>query len=139
MLLYTILHSPPVFKSSDRSITEYTIGWGQYAIRNGSRQDAANTYLEPASNWDNLDVLINTQAIKVLHTGEEDGVPVINGVQFAQNSSSEHCVDCKTRGLVLISMKVLSMRSMRPRRSSYLVRQYGCMENERWSNLVHDT
>lgn len=64
-------------------------GWGQYAIRNGSRQDAANTYLEPAANWDNLDVLINTQVTKVVKTGEEDGVPVINGVQFAQNSTSE--------------------------------------------------
>lgn len=67
-------------------------GWGQYAIRNGSRQDAANTYLEPASNWDNLDVLINTQVTKVLKIGEESGVPVIRGVQFALNSTSESVV-----------------------------------------------
>lgn len=82
-------------------------------------------------------MLINTQVIKVLQTGEEDGVPIINGVQFARNSSSEYHVDFKARRLVLISMKVLSMRSMRPRRSSSLVRQSWYLD-ARSSNLVHD-
>ncbi|EIM83276.1 aryl-alcohol-oxidase from pleurotus Eryingii [Stereum hirsutum FP-91666 SS1] len=77
------------------------ISWGQYAIRNGSRQDAANTYLEPASNWDNLDVLINTQVTKVFKIGEESGVPVIRGVQFALNSTSSVYAVNATKEVIL--------------------------------------
>lgn len=67
-------------------------GWGQYAIRNGSRQDAANTYLEPVSNNSNVDVLINTQVTRVVQTGVSNGVPVVNGVEFAQNATGESLV-----------------------------------------------
>ncbi|KAH8983348.1 aryl alcohol oxidase [Lactarius akahatsu] len=36
----------------------------------------------------NLDVLINTQVTKVLQTGTRHGVPVLQGVQFAQSAAS---------------------------------------------------
>lgn len=87
-----------LLRSSSKLLTDVGVdvvlsGFGQYAIRNGSREDAANTYLEPAaSSLQNLDVLINTQVTRVLQTSEDGGVPVFKGVQFAQSASSESFV-----------------------------------------------
>lgn len=63
------------------------IGWNQFAIGQGRRTSAATAYLRPALSRPNLDVLINTQVTKVLQTGTRHGVPVFQGVQFAQSAA----------------------------------------------------
>lgn len=63
------------------------IGLNQFAIGEGRRTSAATTYLRPALSRPNLDVLINTQVRKVLQTGTRNGVPVLQGVQFAHSAA----------------------------------------------------
>lgn len=82
----------------------------------------------------------------MVQTGEEDGVPVINGVQFARNSTSEYHSEAKTRKPMLIfhgALKVLSMWSMLPRKLFSLVRRYwhpckrGCLISSTIYSRVH--
>ncbi|KAH9044875.1 aryl-alcohol-oxidase from pleurotus Eryingii [Lactarius hengduanensis] len=53
----------------------------------GRRTSAATAYLRPALSRPNLDALINTQVRKVLQTGTRNGIPVLQGVQFAQSAA----------------------------------------------------
>ncbi|KAI0311463.1 aryl-alcohol-oxidase from pleurotus Eryingii [Amylostereum chailletii] len=62
------------------------VGWTQYSIGNGTRASAATSYLLPAlAAHENLDVLINTQATKLVQTGKEGRLPVFRGVELAQS------------------------------------------------------
>ncbi|KAN0141960.1 hypothetical protein V8E53_000422 [Lactarius tabidus] len=63
------------------------IGCNQFAVGEGRRTSAATAYLRPALSRHNLDVLVNTQVTKVLHTGTREGVPVFKGVEFAQSAT----------------------------------------------------
>lgn len=56
-------------------------------IGNGQRSNSATGYIAPALDRSNLDVLVNTQVIKLLKTGEEDGVAIVKGVQFTQSAA----------------------------------------------------
>ncbi|KAI0041583.1 GMC oxidoreductase [Auriscalpium vulgare] len=63
------------------------IGWVQYTIDNGERASSYTAYIKPALARSNFDVLINTRVTKVIQTGNESGVPIFRGVQFAPSSS----------------------------------------------------
>ncbi|KZV75707.1 GMC oxidoreductase [Peniophora sp. CONT] len=63
-------------------------GWSPVAQRDGARSSGWTSYIKPYLNRTNFDVLIDHQVTKVLQTGQEKGVPVFRGVQFAQNSSA---------------------------------------------------
>ncbi|KAH9003688.1 aryl-alcohol-oxidase from pleurotus Eryingii [Lactarius hatsudake] len=56
------------------------IGLNQFAVGGGRRTSAATAYLRPALSRPNLDVLISTQDTR-------NGVPVFQGVQFAQSAA----------------------------------------------------
>ncbi|KAH9170729.1 alcohol oxidase [Lactarius sanguifluus] len=75
------------FNMDMNSGNPFGIGLNQFAIGEGRRTSAATAYLRPALSRPNLDVLINTQVTKVLQTGARDGVPVLQGVQFAQSAA----------------------------------------------------
>ncbi|EIM81860.1 aryl-alcohol oxidase-like protein [Stereum hirsutum FP-91666 SS1] len=63
------------------------ISWSQNAIADGARSSSARDYIAPALSRSNLDVVVNTQVTKVVQTGTQDGLPVFQGVEFAQNAS----------------------------------------------------
>ncbi|KAI0321297.1 alcohol oxidase [Amylostereum chailletii] len=65
------------------------VGYSQSSVRGGQRQSAAAAYLYPAFNRSNLDILVNTRAVRLNQTGVEDGVPAFRAVQLAQSSDSE--------------------------------------------------
>ena len=54
-------------------------------ISNGQRVNAATAYLVPVMSRSNLDIVVNTQATKILKTGSEDGEAVFRGVQFTDS------------------------------------------------------
>ncbi|KAE9387132.1 alcohol oxidase [Gymnopus androsaceus JB14] len=61
------------------------IGWTQATISNGQRVNAATAYLVPVMSRSNLDIVVNTQATKILKTGSEDGKAVFRAVQFTDS------------------------------------------------------
>ncbi|KAI0040461.1 GMC oxidoreductase [Auriscalpium vulgare] len=66
------------------------IGFSQATIRNGSRESSATAYIHPtlAAAASRLDVLINTQVVRILQTGIEHGLPVFRGVRFAASANA---------------------------------------------------
>ncbi|KAI0087637.1 aryl-alcohol oxidase-like protein [Irpex rosettiformis] len=77
------------------------IGWTQVTIADGERQSAALSYLDPILSRKNLDILVNTQATKVLQTGVSGGKPVFRGVQFSQVGSGKFTTLKATREVIL--------------------------------------
>ncbi|KAI0067080.1 alcohol oxidase [Artomyces pyxidatus] len=63
------------------------IGWVQYTIGGGQRASSFTSYIQPALNRPNFDVLINTQVSKVYQTGTQKGLPIFRGVQFSQSAN----------------------------------------------------
>ncbi|KAI0757745.1 alcohol oxidase [Daedaleopsis nitida] len=59
------------------------VSWTPFAIQEGARSNAARNYLEPILSRSNLDILVNTQVVKVTKTGTDGNTPVITGVQYA--------------------------------------------------------
>lgn len=55
-------------------------------VSDGARSSSAREYIAPVLSRSNLDVVVNTQATKIVQTGTQDGLPVLNGVQFAQSA-----------------------------------------------------
>ncbi|KIK65201.1 hypothetical protein GYMLUDRAFT_220474 [Collybiopsis luxurians FD-317 M1] len=65
------------------------MGFVQNTIANGSRDSSARAYIHPAlAIRPNLDVLINTQVVKLFQTGLEGGIPIVKGVQFTSSTNS---------------------------------------------------
>ncbi|THU96825.1 aryl-alcohol-oxidase from pleurotus Eryingii [Dendrothele bispora CBS 962.96] len=56
----------------------------QSTIGNGERSSSATAYLEPALDRSNLDVLINTRAIRLVANETQAGTPVFTGVELVQ-------------------------------------------------------
>ena len=65
------------------------IGYLQATIGNGERSSGATAYVEPVLERQNLDLLIQTQVIKILQTGEENGKPVFTKIQAAQGPNGK--------------------------------------------------
>lgn len=63
-------------------------GWAQSTIANGTRQSSAIAYLWPALNRPNLDVLIHTQATRLVQTGRTGSKPIFRSVEFATGPSA---------------------------------------------------
>jgi len=87
----------------------YPIGMGfiQNSIANGSRDSSARAYIHPAlASGQNFDVLVNTQAVKLLQTGQEHGIPVVRGVQFASSVNSS--LSGNTRTVIAMEEVILS-------------------------------
>ncbi|KAI0039712.1 GMC oxidoreductase [Auriscalpium vulgare] len=78
------------------------IGYGQNTIKNGTRDSSATAYILPAlaSNL-TLDVLVNSQVLRVLQTGSVDGVPIFRGVQFAASANGTVFTINATREVIL--------------------------------------
>ena len=55
----------------------------------GRRSSSATAYLEPILNRTNLDVLMMTQATKLIASGTADGMPHFDAIQIAQSPDSE--------------------------------------------------
>lgn len=65
-------------------------GWTQSTIGHSKRSSSATAYLEPQFLLrDNLDVLIESQATKLIHSGFIHGLPAFTAVEFARNRTSE--------------------------------------------------
>ncbi|KAG5219617.1 GMC oxidoreductase [Salix suchowensis] len=64
------------------------ISWVQSTIANGTRQSSAIAYLWPALNRPNLDVLIHTQATRLIQTGRTGATPIFRSVEFATGPSA---------------------------------------------------
>ncbi|KAI0716165.1 aryl-alcohol-oxidase from pleurotus Eryingii [Cerioporus squamosus] len=58
------------------------MSWTPFAIADGARSNSGRDYVEPALSRSNLDVLVNTQVVKVLKTGTDGNTPIVTGVQF---------------------------------------------------------
>lgn len=61
----------------------------QSAVGGGERSQAATAYLHPVENRTNLDILINTQATKLIRSGTDGNTPAFRQVQIAQASTGE--------------------------------------------------
>ena len=67
----------------DAPLTE-TLGWLQGTFGNGIRTTASTACILPFLERGNFDVLINTTVTRFTQTGQERGIPVFRGVQFAR-------------------------------------------------------
>ncbi|KAI0045450.1 GMC oxidoreductase [Auriscalpium vulgare] len=63
------------------------IGWVQSTSGNGVRSSSATAYLHPILDRPNLDLLVDTQATRVLQTGSRHGIPILRGVELANGVS----------------------------------------------------
>ncbi|KAI0053606.1 GMC oxidoreductase [Auriscalpium vulgare] len=78
------------------------IGYSLYAIGDGKRSSAAAAYLTPILDQrQNLDILVNTRVTKVIQTGTSGGLPVFNGVQFAQSATGSRYALNATKDVIL--------------------------------------
>ncbi|KAI0039272.1 GMC oxidoreductase [Auriscalpium vulgare] len=65
------------------------IGYLVSTVKNGTRDSSATAYIQPAlASHKNLDVLVNSQVLRVLKTGSINGNPVFRGVQFAASANA---------------------------------------------------
>lgn len=62
------------------------VSWVPYSIQDGQRASSSTAYIHPALSRSNLDVLLNTQVIKLIKTGTSSGLPIFRGVQFATSA-----------------------------------------------------
>lgn len=58
-------------------------------VENGQRVSSSTGYIQPYLKRSNFDVLINTQATKLIQTGTERGIPSFRGVQFATSKDGK--------------------------------------------------
>ncbi|KAI0058477.1 aryl-alcohol-oxidase from pleurotus Eryingii [Artomyces pyxidatus] len=85
------------------------IGYTQSSISNGTRDSSATAYILPALSTDtSLDVLINTQVLKILKSGTESGLPVFRGVRFAASPNRTICTVHATKEVILSAGAVSS-------------------------------
>ncbi|THH16396.1 hypothetical protein EW146_g4235 [Bondarzewia mesenterica] len=66
------------------------IGWTQNMVEKGARVSSSTAYIQPYIRRENFDILINTQATKLIQTGVERGKPAFRGVQFATGKYAWH-------------------------------------------------
>lgn len=64
------------------------LGYVQSTVGHSRRSSAATAYVEPVLDRANLDVLIQTQVLKLIQTGQSGGQPVFGEVEVAQDASS---------------------------------------------------
>ncbi|KAI0770378.1 alcohol oxidase [Fomes fomentarius] len=77
------------------------LSWVQSTIENGHRVTSATSYIAQALVRPNLDVVVNTRVTKVFPVGEEDGKPVIRGVELGQTAEGPTYTINATKELVL--------------------------------------
>ncbi|KAF9531000.1 hypothetical protein CPB83DRAFT_850001 [Crepidotus variabilis] len=71
------------------------LGWVRQSIANGTRQSSSTTYLRSAASRPNLFVLIETQVLKLLPTGNSGGKPAFRGVLLSSTNPSPNYVLAK--------------------------------------------
>ncbi|KAI0064255.1 alcohol oxidase [Artomyces pyxidatus] len=66
-------------------------GWTQSTIGNGARVSSVDAYIQPKldASIPNLDVVINAQVTRLLHSGTVEGLPSFRGVEFASSPKSK--------------------------------------------------
>ncbi|KAI0057917.1 alcohol oxidase [Artomyces pyxidatus] len=85
------------------------IGYTQSSISDGTRDSSATAYILPAlSTHTSLDVLINTQVLKILQTGTDSGLPAFRGVQFAASPNGRVYTVHATKEIILSAGAVSS-------------------------------
>ncbi|KAL0570570.1 hypothetical protein V5O48_011389 [Marasmius crinis-equi] len=79
------------------------IGFGhiQSSVGHGERSSAATAYLVPAINRPNLDVVINSRALKLYASQTIDGVPQIDTLEVAQSADGPRVNVTGTREIIL--------------------------------------
>ncbi|KAG7088581.1 hypothetical protein E1B28_012558 [Marasmius oreades] len=80
------------------------IAWAQSTTGGGVRNSAATAYLDPVMSRQNLDVLINTRATKILSSSSHQGKgePMMNVVQLATDANGPR-VNITARKEVILS------------------------------------
>lgn len=66
----------------------YDLGYTPVTVSNGARSSAYTSYLKPIISRPNLDILLNTRALKLIHSGMSGRTPEFRVVQVAQSPSS---------------------------------------------------
>ena len=84
-------------------------------IQNGARSNSARDYIQPALSRSNLDVLVNTQVVKVLQTGTDGDTPVVTGVQFT-SGPNEKLYNVTAAKEVILSAGAIGTPQIRKRR-----------------------
>lgn len=90
------------FNSGTFSFALLTSAYNQNTMKDGVRHSVTSAYVRPAiARGDNLDVLLNTQVLKVSPTEWIDGVPSFRTVQFSTGPDGR-CHDslCSSRRLL---------------------------------------
>ncbi|PIL30033.1 hypothetical protein GSI_07945 [Ganoderma sinense ZZ0214-1] len=75
--------------------------WTPFAIQDGARSNSARDYIQPAFPRSNLDVLVNTQVVKVLQTGVDGGSPIVTGVQITSGPNEKRYNLTATKEVIL--------------------------------------
>ncbi|KAM5536369.1 hypothetical protein V8D89_009967 [Ganoderma adspersum] len=75
--------------------------WTPFAIQDGARSNSARDYIQPALTRSNLDVLVNTQVVKVLQTGVDGSIPIVNGVQITTGPNEKRYNLTATKEVIL--------------------------------------
>ena len=78
----------PSFLEAYQRFHNSNAGYSQNSVGGGARSSAAVAYLYPAFNRTNLDIVVNTRAVRLNQTGTEDGLPAFRAVQLTE---SENC------------------------------------------------
>lgn len=89
------------FSQDTNAGTALGIGWTQNMVENGQRVSSSTGYIQPYLKRSNFDVLINTQATKLIQTGTERGIPSFRGVQFATSKDAPLYARNATKELIL--------------------------------------
>ncbi|KAK7054489.1 hypothetical protein VNI00_003687 [Paramarasmius palmivorus] len=77
------------------------VGWGQYAIGGGIRNSAATGYLHPVIDRPNLDVVINTRAVKIMSSSQSAKDRVMDVVQLASEKNGPRFNVTATNEIIL--------------------------------------
>ncbi|TFK37740.1 aryl-alcohol oxidase-like protein [Crucibulum laeve] len=78
------------------------VAWLQSSMGGGSRSSSATAYLAPVLNSrQNLDVLIQTRATKLIQSGSSQGLPQFNTLEVGQTSSSKRFTFTARKEIIL--------------------------------------
>ncbi|KAI0717830.1 aryl-alcohol-oxidase from pleurotus Eryingii [Cerioporus squamosus] len=66
------------------------LGWTQGTYGNGRRSSASSSYINPFLSRDNLDVLVNTTATRIVQTGRANGHPEFRAVEVQRSRTSSN-------------------------------------------------
>nr|VWO96845.1 Alcohol oxidase [Ganoderma boninense] len=75
--------------------------WTPFAIQDGARSNAARDYIQPVLSRSNLDVLVDTQVVKVLQTDMDGSTPIVTGVQLTAGTNEKRYNLTATKEVIL--------------------------------------